>query len=70
MVRVFKSTQCFQMIVSLLHLLTLYKFIQLPQGVLHTIIIDVTCYFRVTSCDVPSFPHIHLFKRPLQNVCK
>lgn len=56
MVRVFRSTQCFQLSVSLLHFLTLYVFIHLPECVLHTVIIDVTCYFRITSCDVPGFP--------------
>jgi len=56
MVRVFKRTQCFQLIVSLLHLLTLCVFIHLLVFVLHTVIIDVTCYFRITSYDVPGFP--------------
>ena len=56
MIRVFTRTQCFQLIVSLLHLLTLCIFIHLPVCVLHTVIIDVTCYFRITSYDVPGFP--------------
>lgn len=46
MIRVFKSTQSLLMIVSLLHLLTLYVFIHLPACVLHTLVNDVTSILR------------------------
>jgi len=57
MVRVFTKKECFEMTVNLLHLLTLYVFIHPPECVLHTVIIDVTCFFfRIAFRDVPSFP--------------